>query len=84
MNAALHAMRRRWNAASYDLLCAEIARLDAENEDLRQRLTWAEDCAESWRQDAIQALNDQADAVGGVVGLAQSGQLLVCMPGAAA
>lgn len=84
MTPALRALRRKLNAASYDLLCEEITRLDAECERLRaenaslsQRLSWAEDCAESWREDAIAAINAQADAQGGVVGLTQAGQLVV-------
>ncbi|MBN9365963.1 MAG: hypothetical protein J0H59_02915 [Comamonadaceae bacterium] len=84
MTPALRALRRRLNAASYDLLCEEISRLDAEcerlraeNESLSSRLSWAEDCAEHWREDAIEAINAQAEAQGGVVGLTQAGQLVV-------
>ena len=62
MTPALHALRRRLNAQAYDLVNEELARVDAENEALRAenellrtRLSWAEDCAESWREDALVA-----------------------------
>lgn len=88
MTPALNALRRRLNAQAYDLVNEELARMDAENEALRTenellrtRLAWAEDCAESWREDAISALNDMADKVGGVPGLTVDGRLVVCQPG---
>ena len=59
---------------------AENEALRAENEALRTRLAWAEDCAESWREDAIAALNDAAAKVGGVPGLSMEGRLVVCQP----
>ena len=84
MSPALRALRRRLNAQAYDLVNEELARLDRENdalreenEQLRTRLAWAEDCAESWREDAIEAINAQAEAAGGAVGLTQSGRLVV-------
>ena len=84
MTPALRALRRRWNAQAYDLVNEELARLDAkldalraENESLRSQLSWAEDCAERWREDAIEAINAQADAAGGAVGLTPSGHLVV-------
>lgn len=87
MTPALRALRRRLNAQAYDLVNEALARLDAENEalraendDLRARLSWAEDCAERWREDAIEALNHAADEVGGAPGLTMDGRLVVCMP----
>lgn len=77
MTPALHALRRRLNAAAYDQINEELARLDLENESLRTQLAWAEDRAERWREDAISALNDQAEATGGAVGLTQSGHLVL-------
>lgn len=47
---AVEALRRRLNAAAYDILCDEVARLDAENESLRERLQYAEQRAEMWQQ----------------------------------
>ena len=87
MTPALHALRRRLNARAYDLVNEELARVDAENEalraeneTLRTRLAWAQDCAESWREDALEALNHVADGVGGAPGLTMDGRLVVCMP----
>ena len=84
MTPALRALRRRLNAQAYDLVNEELARLDAEldalraeNESLRSQLSWAEGNAERWREDAIEAINAQADAAGGAVGLTQSGRLVV-------
>lgn len=61
---AVAALRRRLNAAAYDLLCDEIARLDAENERLRERLQYAEQCAEMWQRDAIEAIEQSGCAPG--------------------
>ena len=87
MTPALHALRRRLNAKAYDLVNEELARVDAENEalraeneTLRTRLAWAEDCAESWREDAIAALNAAATNVGGAPGLTMDGRLVLCTP----
>ena len=84
MNRAMQAMRRRWNALAYDMVNEELARvalendrLQAENEELRRQLVDAEDRAECWREDAISALNTQAEITGGIVGLTQSGQVMV-------
>lgn len=64
-----------------------MARLDkeceamrAEIEDLRQRLSWAEDNAERWRDDALEAINREAEATGGTPGLTMDGRLVVCAP----
>lgn len=87
MKAALRRLNRRLNADAYDLLCAEIARLHAENETLccenetlRSQLAWAEDCAERWRTDAIEAIN----AAGAEPGLTMNGRLVACTPAGAA
>ncbi|MBI3101998.1 MAG: hypothetical protein HYY98_10655 [Burkholderiales bacterium] len=87
MTPALRALRRRLNAQAYDIVNEALARMDAENEALRAenerlrtQLAWAEDNAERWREDAIEALNHAADEVGGVPGLTMDGRLVVCMP----
>lgn len=81
---ALRALERRLNAQAYGLLCEEISRLAAENErlqadnsSLRSQLSWAEDCAESWRENAIELMNGRADAEGGSPGLTIDGRLVV-------
>ena len=87
MTPALRALRRRLNAQAYDLVNEELARVAAENdalrvenEELRTRLSWAEDSAELWREDAISALNHTADELGGTLGLTMNGRLVVCVP----
>lgn len=47
-------IRRRLDAEALDQLRAEVARLAAENDELRTHLVWAEDEAESWRRDATE------------------------------
>lgn len=83
--ARLRAIERRLNDQAYPVICAELARLDAEcealraeNEDLRARLARAEECAEGWREDALDALEREADSKGGAVGLTMGGHLVVC------
>lgn len=76
----LRALKRRLREQTFVLLEQEVARLGAENEELRQRLNWAEDAAESWRADAIAALNDAADACGGAPGLTVDGRMVVVPP----
>lgn len=84
MKPVLNALRRRWNAVAYDLVNEELARvasendrLVAENDELRRQLACAEECAAGWYEDAISALNKQANAVGGTVGLTKTGHLVV-------
>lgn len=79
----LRALERRLNAMAYEPLCAEIARLDAlvtalqaENEELRSQLAYADDCAERWRDDALQAINN----AGAEPGLTVDGRLVACPP----
>lgn len=85
--SALKALRRRWNAQAYDLVNDELARvateldaLRAENDALRTRLAWAEDCTEHWREEALEALNRDADALGVSPGLTINGRLVLCLP----
>lgn len=81
---ALRALERRLNAQAYDLLCEELSRLaadnerlQAENESLQGRLSWAEDLAESWRENAVQLMNERAEEEGGSPGLTMDGRLVV-------
>jgi regulator of replication initiation timing len=80
-------LRQRFNALAYDLVNEELARvaaenerLQAENDELRGRLAYAEDCAERWRDDALSNLNELSDSVDGAVGLTRSGCVLVVSP----
>ena len=53
MNA--RAVRRKLYARELAYLRELTAELLAERDDLRERLTWAEDAAERWRDDALAA-----------------------------
>jgi regulator of replication initiation timing len=83
----LQSLERRLNSQAYPLLCEEIARLAAENErlqsensELRRTLSWAEDTAESWRENAIELANQQAEEQGGLPGLTMNGRMVVVPP----
>jgi len=89
--ASLEALRRRLNALAYDQINEELARLDAEvealkaeNEQLRARLSYAEGWAESWREDAMEAMEQLASISGGAPGLTMDGRLVVVQQGGAA
>lgn len=60
MNTAddLTTILRRWDEAACEQLCAEVARLAEENERLRAELVWAEEAAESWRDDALRLMEE--------------------------
>lgn len=67
------AILRRLDVLAVLQLHEHVLRLEAENEDLRRRLAWAEDAADHWHQNARDLAGDNA-------GLTQAGQL-VRMPG---
>lgn len=50
----LQALKRRFDRDALDQLRAEVARLAAENDRLRNEVIYFEDLAESWRGDAIE------------------------------
>ena len=60
---------RRWDALAAPQLCERIAQLEAENEELRRQLYWAEDAAEHWQQNAMELAGDHP-------GLTQSGHIV--------
>jgi hypothetical protein len=64
----------RWELEHLRLLAAQQAE---QIEELQRRLAWAEDCAERWRDDALDLQAQLADSVGGVPGLTRDGQLVV-------
>ena len=51
---------------------AQLEALQAENAQLRRDLSWAEDCADSWRDDALRAIKD----AGCTPGLTMAGHLV--------
>ena len=67
------AVRRKMHARELLYLRELTAELLAERDDLRERLTWAEDSAERWRDDALQAIED----AGARPGLTVNGRLTV-------
>ena len=64
----------------------QIEQLQAELEDTQRRLNWAEDCAEQWREQTVQALNDAVDAdpERRCIGLTQDGTVMVVATAAGA
>ncbi len=68
---------RKWEAIAIAQLCAMAEQLHEENIQLRRDLRFAEDAAESWRDDALQAMQDLIEATGGRPGLTVSGALVV-------
>lgn len=75
--ASLRTLARRFDALAVDQLRAEVARLAAENEQLRDRLAAAEQNAESWARDATEMHLQLCEAHLGLPGITQSGQLVV-------
>ena len=74
---AIARLRRRLNALAYDLVHEELARLDQENEALRSAVLRAEESADYWREQCLQALESTAAQCQGHVAMAPNGQLLV-------
>lgn len=68
---------RRLDEQAYEQLCAEAARLVAENDQLRGELVRMEDCAEGWREEAMGLQGQLAKALGGQPGITKSGALVV-------
>lgn len=71
------ALLRRLDEQAYDQLCAEAARLAAENDQLRRELAQMEDCSEGWREEAMGLHEQLAEAVGGQCGITKAGALVV-------
>ena len=80
---SLSAIQRRLDAIALQQLRAECARLAAENDQLRDEVYWAEQAAESWREDAMRLLAEACEATGGTPGLTIDGALVVAPGGAA-
>ncbi len=49
---------RRWDGIANQQLIEAAARLAEENDRLREELRWAEDAAESWRENAMRLTED--------------------------
>lgn len=75
--AAIQRRLERWELAHLRSLAAQQAE---QIEALERRCAWAEDCAERWRDDALELHSGLSDASGGVPGLTMDGRLVVAAP----
>lgn len=75
--AAIQRKLDRWELDHLRLLAAQQAE---QIEELQRRVAWAEDCAERWRDDALDLQSQLADDTGGAPGLTMSGRLVVVPP----
>lgn len=71
------ALLRRLDEQAYEQLCAEATRLADENERLHSELARMEECAEGWREEALNLHEQLAQALGGQCGITPSGALVV-------
>lgn len=78
--AAIQRKLDRWELQHLRLLCAQQAE---QIEELQRRAAWAEDCAERWRDDALDMQHQLANDTGGQPGLMRDGRLVVVPPPAA-
>jgi len=78
MKPSLHvqALQRRFDRDAIGQLRAEVARLAAENDELRERLAYAEDAATSWRDDALDLQLQLCEQHGAQPGIAADGRLV--------
>jgi len=76
-NPTPRAVLRQLDAIAIDQLCAEVARLAVENERLRVELAWAEDAADSWRDDALRIQEQLCEQTGARPGITIDGELVV-------
>ena len=77
------ALLRRLDDQAYEQLVVEAARLAGENERLaeenerlRVELVWADQAAESWRDDALRMMEERCAATGERPGITITGQLV--------
>ncbi|MEW5833629.1 MAG: hypothetical protein AB1832_01075 [Pseudomonadota bacterium] len=77
MSRSLACLQRRFDAEAIEQLRAEVVRLSQENEDLRDRLYWAEQNAESWARDATEMHLQLCELHVGKPGITQDGHLVV-------
>lgn len=77
MSRSITCLQRHFDAEAIEQLRAEVVRLDAENEQLRTQLYWAEESAESWRRDATDMHLQLCELHVGKPGITQGGQLVV-------
>lgn len=54
-------MIAKWDRIAYAQLTEAAARLAAENDELRDALCYAQDAAESWRDDCLRMIEDSGE-----------------------
>ena len=72
--AAIQRKLERWELDHLRTLAAQQAE---QIETLQRELAYAEDCADSWRRDALDMQQDLADRLGGTPGLTVQGRLVI-------
>ena len=72
----LPSLLRRFDDQAHEQLCSEAARLAEENERLRAQLAFAEEAADSWRDDALRMMEAHCAATGAQPGITLSGSLV--------
>lgn len=81
-SAELHRLSSCFDRVAIAQLRAEVARLGAENDQLRAELSTMQDCAEAWRHDALTFQMELCHQSGGSPGITESGDLVVVTEGA--
>lgn len=71
----LHALELAYLRELTAELLAERDALLAERDQLKRDLSWAEDCADRWRDDALRAV-EEAAGPGGAIGLTMDGNVI--------
>lgn len=74
---SIASLQRRLDSIAIDQLRAEVSRLAAENDQLRDRAERAEQSADWWAQDAKEMHLQLCEAVGGQPGITLAGELVV-------
>lgn len=82
MSARLRSIQRRLDAVALEQLRAEAARLIEENENLRERLSRAEDDARWWAEESTRMHLDLCEARVGAPGITREGHLVLVQGGA--
>jgi hypothetical protein len=75
--AAIQRKLDRWALDHLRLLASQQAE---QIEELQRRLAWADDCAERWRDDALDMQQQLADSTGTLPGLTIDGRLVTVAP----
>lgn len=76
-SANVHRIESRWDRQAIAQLRAEVTRPGAENDELRGQLYRMEDCAESWREDAMNFPMELCRRSGGEPGITAGGALVI-------